>query len=78
MKNHFFIRRIILIAWFIFWGILALFPQTNSNLILWQLPSQIQTIYHSELPPAIEIRELMDSLGIKEHYLSFEGLTKID
>ena len=26
----------------------------------------------------IEIRELKDSLGIKAHYLTFEGLTKID
>ncbi len=50
---------------------------------LWPTPSWIYENdqgegYNTGNLQTIEIRELMDSLGIKEHYLSFEGLTKIN
>ncbi len=47
MKDHFLIRRIILIILFMFSGVLSVFPQKDSNFILWQLCSQINTIGNS-------------------------------
>ncbi|MEN8157162.1 MAG: MBL fold metallo-hydrolase [Bacteroidota bacterium] len=50
---------------------------------LWPTPSWVYQNdqgegYNTGNLETIEIRDLMDSLGIKEHHISFKGLTKIE
>ena len=50
---------------------------------LWPTPSWVYDNdqgegFNTGILKSMEVRDLMDELGIKEQYLSFEGLTKID
>ncbi|MEN8156941.1 MAG: MBL fold metallo-hydrolase [Bacteroidota bacterium] len=61
----------------------AFYRSINFRACLWPTPSWVYENdygegYNSGNLKTIEIRNLMDSLGIKEHYISFKGLCKID
>ncbi len=66
MKDFNLVRRIFLIALFIFSGLLSVFPQTNSNFILWQLPSQINTIGNSYVFQMENGKVVVMDGGVKE------------
>ncbi len=53
------------------------------NACLWPTPSWVYNNdagkgFNTHILKTIEIRELIDSLGIKKNYISFEGLTRIE
>lgn len=59
------------------------YRQIDFRVCLWPTPSWVYENdqgkgYNTGNLQTIEIRELMDSLGIKEQYLSFEGLVRIE
>ena len=66
MKNFYLFRRITFITLFIFFGVLSLFPQTNSNFTLWQLSSQINTIGNSYVFQMDNGKVVVMDGGVKE------------